>query len=136
MPSSTVKNYLKAILVLSGEKDASVTTGAIAKALRVTAPTATTMSQAMAARGLLAYLPRKGVRLSPEGRIQALAVLRKHRLVEAYLVRILKMKRKGVHKEADTLEHAISDRVLERIDSVLGHPDANPRGDITRIRKA
>jgi DtxR family transcriptional regulator, Mn-dependent transcriptional regulator len=136
MPSSTVKNYLKAILVLSGGKDASVTTGAIAKALKVTAPTATTMSQSMAARGLLEYLPRKGVHLSPEGRTQALAVLRKHRLVEAYLVRILKVKGKDVRKEADTLEHAISDRVLARIDSVLGDPDASPHGDITRIRKA
>jgi DtxR family Mn-dependent transcriptional regulator len=90
----------------------------------------------MAARGLLEYMPRKGVHLSPEGRIQALAGLRKRRLVEAYLVRVLKMKCKDVHNEADTLEHAISDRVLARIDSVLGHPDEKPHGDITRIRQA
>lgn len=127
MPSSTVENYLKAIFVLSGERNAAVTTGAIAKALGVTAGTATTMAQSMAARGLVEYLPRKGVRLSSGGRAQAHAVLRKHRILEAFLVRILRMKRKDVHREAEVLEHAISDRVLTRIDSVLGHREADPR---------
>jgi DtxR family Mn-dependent transcriptional regulator len=95
----------------------------------VTPGTITTMVKSLASRGLLDHLPREGVRLTQDGRAQALAVLRKHRLVEAFLVQVLKMDWKEVHEEAETLEHAISDRVLDRIDSLLGHPAADPHGD-------
>jgi DtxR family transcriptional regulator, Mn-dependent transcriptional regulator len=129
MPSSTVENYLKAILVRSGDGDANVATGVIAEALGVTAGTVTTMVKSMAARSLLEYQLRDGVRLTPEGRVQALAVLRKHRLIETFLVQILKMDWKEVHEEAEALEHAISDKVLLRIDAILGHPTSDPHGD-------
>ena len=129
MPTSTVENYLKAILVRSSGEDDVVATGALAEALGVTPGTITTMVKSMAARGLLEHQPREGVRLTPEGRTLALAVVRKHRLVETFLVEVLHMDWKEVHEEAEALEHAISDRVLLRIDAILGHPVADPHGD-------
>jgi DtxR family Mn-dependent transcriptional regulator len=76
------------------------------------------MVKSMASHGLLEHQPREGVRLTPEGRAHALAVVRKHRLVETFLVQVLKMDWKEVHEEAEALEHAISERVLLRIDAV------------------
>jgi len=129
MPTSTVENYLKAILVRSVGADSVVSTGSIAEALGVTPGTITTMVKSLAAQGLLEHHLREGVRLTPQGRTLALAVVRKHRLVEAFLVQVLKMDWKEVHEEAEALEHAISDRVLLRIDALLGHPATDPHGD-------
>jgi DtxR family Mn-dependent transcriptional regulator len=129
MPTSTVENYLKAILVRSDGADAVVSTGAIADALGVTPGTITTMVKSLAAQGLVEYHLREGVRLTPGGRVHALAVVRKHRLIETFLVQVLKMDWKEVHEDAEALEHAISDRVLLRIDALLGHPAADPHGD-------
>jgi DtxR family Mn-dependent transcriptional regulator len=130
MPSSTVENYLKAILVRSGDGDVVVATGSIAEALGVTSSTATTMVKSLATQGLLDHMHREGARLTPKGRTHALLVLRKHRLVETFLVRELKMDWKDVHEEAEKLEHAISDRVLARMDKILNHPDEDPHGDV------
>ena len=129
MPTSTVENYLKAILVRSADADAVVSTGSIAEALGVTPGTITTMVKSLAAQGLVEHQPREGVRLTPAGRAHALGVVRKHRLVETFLVQVLKMDWKEVHEEAEALEHAISDRVLLRIDAILGHPASDPHGD-------
>lgn len=129
MPTSTVENYLKAILVRSSDADSAVATGSLAEALGVTPGTITTMVKSMAARGLLEHQPREGVRLTDAGRTHAMAVVRKHRLVETFLVEVLKMDWSEVHDEAEALEHAISERVLMRIDAILGHPDADPHGD-------
>ena len=136
MPTSTVENYLKAILVRSPEPGGTVTTGSLAEALAVTPGTVTTMVKAMASRGLLEHLPRAGVRLTPAGKAHALDVVRKHRLVETFLVQVLKMDWKEVHEEAEALEHAISDRVLRRIDALLGHPATDPHGDPIPSRKS
>ncbi|HEY5079858.1 MAG TPA: metal-dependent transcriptional regulator [Opitutaceae bacterium] len=129
MPTSTVENYLKAILVRSSAPDSVVSTGAIAEALGVTPGTITTMVKSLAAQGLLEYHLREGVRLTPAGRAHALGVVRKHRLIETFLVQVLKMDWKEVHEDAEALEHAISDRVLLRIDALLGHPASDPHGD-------
>src|SRR5580698_8126435 len=136
MPTSTVENYLKAILVRSSDAGDVVSTGALAEALGVTPGTITTMVKSMASRGLLEHQPREGVRLTPEGRAHALAVVRKHRLVETFLVQVLKMDWKEVHEEAEALEHAISERVLLRIDAILGHPASDPHGDPIPGRKS
>jgi DtxR family transcriptional regulator, Mn-dependent transcriptional regulator len=136
MPTSTVENYLKAILVRSSDAGSVVSTGALAEALRVTPGTITTMVKSMASRGLLEHQPREGVRLTPEGRSHALAVVRKHRLVETFLVQVLKMDWKEVHEDAEALEHAISDRVLLKIDALLGHPATDPHGDPIPSRKS
>ncbi len=136
MPTSTVENYLKAILVRSSDAGAIVSTGALAEALGVTPGTITTMVKSMASHGLLEHQPREGVRLTQEGRALALAVVRKHRLVETFLVQVLKMDWKEVHEEAEALEHAISERVLLRIDAILGHPATDPHGDPIPSRKS
>lgn len=128
MATSTVENYLKAILLRS-TAGGVVSTGVIAEALGVTPGTISTMVQSLAGQGLLRYHPREGVELTEPGRRVALAVLRKHRLIETFLVRTLRMDWGEVHEEAEALEHAISERVLERIDELLGHPTTDPHGD-------
>ena len=130
MPTSTAENYLKAILVRSGGSDGFVATGAIAEALGLTPGTISTMVKSLAAQGLLEHRSHEGVRLTGEGRKAALAVLRKHRLVETFLVQVLKMDWAEVNQEAEALEHSISDPVLSRIDDFLGHPEVDPHGDL------
>jgi len=130
VPTSTAENYLKAILSHSGGSDGIVATGAIAEALGVTPGSATTMVKSLAAQGLLDYRSHEGVRLTAEGRKAALAVVRKHRLVETFLVQVLKMDWAEVDQEAESLEHAISERVLARIDDYIGHPTVDPHGDL------
>lgn len=129
MPSSTVENYLKAVFLHASGPKATVSTGAMAEALGVTPGTITTMVKHLDAQGLLEHHPRAGVRLTPAGRALAVGVLRKHRLVETFLVQVLGMDWADVHAEAESLEHAISDRLLARIDAFLGHPKVDPHGD-------
>jgi DtxR family Mn-dependent transcriptional regulator len=129
MATSTVENYLKHLLLLAEETDGLVSMGALATSLAVVPGTATTMIKALADDGLVDHKPRHGVRLTTEGRRVALNVLRKHRLVETFLVNVLKMDWSKVHVEAEQLEHAISDEVLDRLDALLGHPAADPHGD-------
>lgn len=129
MPSSTVENYLKAILLHTEGPDHIVPMGALAGALDVVPGTVTTMVKALAEQGLLDHQVRQGVKLTPTGRQVALGVLRKHRLVETFLVQTLKMDWAEVHEEAEALEHAVSERVLARIDALLGFPKTDPHGD-------
>ena len=129
MASVTVENYLKHILLLSAGSDRLVPMGALAGALAVVPGTVTTMVKALAADGLVVHAPRHGVRLTAAGRRLALGVLRRHRLVETFLVNVLKMDWGAVNAEAEQLEHAISDAVLDRLDALLGHPPVDPHGD-------
>lgn len=129
MATIAVENYLKHVLLLSEGGGDLVSMGALAEALAVVPGTATTMVKALADEGLVEHQPRHGVRLTPEGRRVALNVLRKHRLVETFLVNVLKMDWSKVHDEAEQLEHAISDEVLDRLDALLGHPETDPHGD-------
>ncbi len=129
MATSTVENYLKHVLLLSQEADELVSMGALAAALDVVPGTVTTMIKSLADEGLVEHQPRYGVRLTGDGRRVALNVLRKHRLVETFLVNVLKMDWSKVHAEAEQLEHAISEEVLDRLDALLGHPETDPHGD-------
>lgn len=129
MATSTVENYLKHLLLLAGDADGLVSMGALAASLAVVPGTATTMVKALADEELVEHRPRYGVRLTSKGRRVALNVLRKHRLVETFLVHVLKMDWADVHAEAERLEHAISDAVLDRLDALLGHPATDPHGD-------
>ena len=117
------------MLLLAEGGDGLVPMGALASALAVVPGTVTTMVKALADEGLVEHQPRHGVRLTGEGRRVALNVLRKHRLVETFLVNVLKMDWSKVHAEAEQLEHAISDEVLDRLDGLLGHPETDPHGD-------
>jgi len=130
--SSTVENYLKAIyqaqLRLPRRGDL-VPMGQLAGALGVVPGTATTMVKALAESGLVKYEPYGGVRLSAAGERLAALVVRRHRLIELFLVKVMGMSWTDVHEEAEYLEHAVSDRLIERIDEMLGHPAADPHGD-------
>jgi DtxR family Mn-dependent transcriptional regulator len=128
--SSTVENYLKQIyLEQQALGEGLVAMGRLAGAMAVTPGTATTMIKALAEANLVSYEPRTGVRLTKAGEQLALHVLRRHRLVELFLVKVLGLDWSEVHEEAEHLEHAISDKVIERIDAYLGHPAVDPHGD-------
>lgn len=132
LPSSTVENYLKAIYHGESQLGAGqrlLAMGQLASALGVAPGTATTMVKALAESGLVEYEPYNGVRLSPAGEKLAALVLRRHRLIELFLVQVMGMRWDEVHDEAEQLEHVVSDRLIERIDDMLGHPEADPHGD-------
>jgi DtxR family Mn-dependent transcriptional regulator len=132
LPSSTVENYLKAIYqgqTALRRGDRLVPMGQVASALGVTPGTATTMVKALAEAGLAEYEPYSGVRLTRAGEKLAALVLRRHRLVELFLVRVMGMSWAEVHDEAEQLEHVVSERLIERIDEMLGHPTHDPHGD-------
>jgi DtxR family Mn-dependent transcriptional regulator len=130
MATSTVEDYLKWILLEEQAADGElVSMGRIGGALGVAPGTVTAMVKTLADSGLLVYEPYSGVRLTDPGRQLALHVLRRHRLVELFLVKVLKMDWSEVHSEAESLEHAISERVIERIDEMLGFPAVDPHGD-------
>jgi len=133
MPSSTVENYLKQIYLEQQQHQddpgALVPMGKLAGVMGVVPGTATSMVKALSDSGLVDYEPRGGARLTRGGEQLALHVLRRHRLVELFLVRVLGLDWSEVHAEAEELEHAISDKVLERIDALLGRPRVDPHGD-------
>ena len=128
--SSTVENYIKQIY-LEAQKDSRerVPMKRLADGVGVSPGTATSMVKSLARSGLIDYEPRGGSRLTLEGEQLALNVLRRHRLVEAFLVDVLKLDWSEVHGEAELLEHAISDKVLEKIDELMGRPRVDPHGD-------
>src|SRR5216683_7804115 len=132
LPSSTVENYLKAIYL--GQSSLArdqrlLPMGQVAAALGVTPGTATTMVKGPAESGLAEYEPYSGVRLSAAGEKLAGLVLRRHRLVELFLVQVMGMSWAEVHDEAEQLEHVVSERLIQRIDEMLGRPTHDPHGD-------
>lgn len=130
MATSTVEDYIKAIYLECRKiSDDMLPIGKLAQCLSVVPGTATTMVKSLHAAGLVDYEPRVGTKLTNQGEVLALHVLRRHRLVELFLVEILKMDWSEIHDEAEQLEHVISDRVLEKIDALLGHPQYDPHGD-------
>ncbi len=130
MVTSTVEDYLKCILLEQQRAGSGlVSMGQIASALRVTSGTVTAMMKTLADSNLLTYEPYSGVRLTPAGMQLAGHVLRRHRLVELFLVKVLDLDWSEVHDEAERLEHVLSERVVERIDEMLGFPTADPHGD-------
>ena len=128
-PSSTVENYLKEVYQGVSRLPAGATLlpmGQLAAALGVAPGTATTMVKALAESGLVDYEPYNGVRLTAAGTRLAATVLRRHRLVELFLVQVMGMRWDEVHDDAEHLEHVVSDRLIDRIDEMLGHPETDP----------
>jgi DtxR family transcriptional regulator, Mn-dependent transcriptional regulator len=128
-PSPAVQDYLKAIHALEERGGEAVRTTALAARVGVTPGSATGMVKKLVGDGLVRHRPYRGVELTPEGRRVALDVIRHHRLLELFLVRELGVPWDRVHDEADALEHAVSDQVVELIAAKLGHPDFDPHGD-------
>jgi DtxR family Mn-dependent transcriptional regulator len=137
LASQTVENYLKAIYMAQrgsspeheDEGSTLVPMGQLATALGVVPGTATTMVKTLAESGLVHYEPYMGVRLTGAGERLAALVLRRHRLIEQFLVEVLGMNWSEVHDEAERLEHAVSERLIDRIDEMLGRPAVDPHGD-------
>jgi DtxR family transcriptional regulator, Mn-dependent transcriptional regulator len=130
MPSLTVENYVKTIYQLAHAVDGgAVATGQIAAALSVLPGTVTSMLKTLDESNLATYTPYEGVRLTQSGRALALRVLRRHRLIEEFLSQTLNLTWDEVHQEAEHMEHAVSDSLIDRIDAYLGHPATDPHGD-------
>ena len=131
LPTYTVENYLKAIFQaqIGLNRGDLVPMGRLASALGVVPGTATTMVKTLAESGLVKYEPYAGVRLTAAGEKLAAMVLRRHRLIELFLVKVMGMSWTEVHDEAEHLEHAVSERLIDRIDEMLGRPKFDPHGD-------
>lgn len=122
------EDYLKTIYRLTSTGDPAATT-AIAEALDLAPASVSGMIRRLSDQGLVEHMPYHGVRLTKQGRRIALRMLRRHRLIESYLVAHLGYTWDTVHDEAERLEHAVSDGLVERIAQALGHPTADPHGD-------
>jgi DtxR family transcriptional regulator, Mn-dependent transcriptional regulator len=127
--SSAVEDYAKAIYALETRKGHAVSTNAIAERMEVTAASASGMVKRLAELGLVEHEPYHGVSLTEQGRRVALEVMRHHRLLELYLVESLGVPWDRVHKEAEVLEHVLSEELEELIAAKLGHPTHDPHGD-------
>ena len=132
LPSSTVENYLKAIylgVASLSRPHRLLPMGQLASALGVAPGTATTMVKTLAESGLVEYEPYTGVALTEAGGKLAALVVRRHRVVELFLVQVMGYRWDEVHDEAEQLEHTVSDRLVDRMDEMLGRPAVDPHGD-------
>lgn len=126
--SEAMRDYLGEIYRL-GQGEAWVSTTALAERLHVSGPATVRMIHRMNELGLVEHLPYKGVMLTEHGKKVALLNIRRHRLVERFLVDVLKFPWYDVHHEADELHKGINQRIEDRIDQILGYPTACPHGD-------
>ena len=129
-PSPAVQDYLKAVYQLgeAAETEGPITTSQVADALAVTTASASNMLKKLDALGYVDQVKRQGVELTDAGRQAALEVIRHHRLLETYLHTRLGMSWDEVHREAEVLEHHVSEALAARIDEELGHPERDPHG--------
>lgn len=128
--TSTVEQYIKTIYQEEERSSAEIVhMKQLSEAMGVTPGTATAMVKHLDERKLIRYQPRKGVRLTPRGRAFALTMVRRHRLIETFLENVLGYDWSEVHEDAERLEHAVSDKFIERIDAYLGFPPVDPHGD-------
>lgn len=128
MSTESIENYLKQIYELSLDQT-PVKTSQIASALGVTPAAVTEMLKRLEAHELVSYTPYHGVSLSGRGTARALAVLRRHRLWEVFLFRVLGIPWSRVHDHACRLEHATDDQLADALAEHLGHPRTDPHGD-------
>lgn len=127
--SSTEENYLKAIFKIAEREQRSVSTTAVANRLDTTPASVTDMMKRLSDKGLVNYVPYKGVTLSPQGNKTATTLIRKHRLWEVFLVKKLKFNWDEVHEIAEQLEHINSEELIARLDNFLDYPKFDPHGD-------
>jgi len=125
--SRSVEDYLKAIYRISSGGDAAATS-AVAELLEVQPASVTGMVKRLAETGLVEHVPYRGVRLTDDGEREALKVLRRHRIIETYLCQRLGYSWDDVHDEAERMEHAVSDTLIERMAAALEFPSHDPHG--------
>lgn len=128
LPSASVEDYLKTIYSL-GKSGDRVATTELAERLGFAPSSASAMISRLAESGLVDHVPYSGVRLTAEGEREALRVIRRHRLLEAFLVSSLDIAWDQVHVYAEQLEHAASDELIDVIAAKLGDPTVDPHGD-------
>lgn len=125
--STSLGDYLKTIWRVAGSGPAA--TGDIARELGVTAPSVTGMLVRMRTLGLVSYQPYKGAELTDQGRREVMRLLRRHRILETFMIEQLGFGWDEVHVEAERMEHAMSDEFTDRLARYLGHPSFDPHGD-------
>ncbi|MEO5602012.1 MAG: metal-dependent transcriptional regulator [Cyclobacteriaceae bacterium] len=128
MGSLTEENYIKSIYSLSHQKG-EVSVSELAKKLHVKLPTVNSMIKKLATKKLVAYIPYQEIKLTEKGKKDALSIIRKHRLAELFLVQVVGLGWEEVHDIAEQLEHIDSERFYNRIDELLGFPQADPHGE-------
>lgn len=130
MSQKLFEDYAKAIYhICSESENAKATTGVIARRIGVTAGTASTMVRNLAEAGLVVFTSHEGATLTEPGRLMALRVVRRHRLIALLFSKVLDLDWAEVCEEAELLEHAISEDLADRIDGFLGRPSVDPHGD-------
>ncbi|WP_339686730.1 metal-dependent transcriptional regulator [Gimesia maris] len=128
--SLTVENYLKAILQISLQSGSEwISTGELARYMNVAPGTVTSMLKTLKQSKLVEYRPYEGASLTDAGKHSAIRVLRRHRLIELFLFQTLKLSWDQIHAEAENMEHAVSDFLVDHIDEYLGFPETDPHGD-------
>jgi DtxR family transcriptional regulator, Mn-dependent transcriptional regulator len=127
--SSSVQDYVKTIYSFTEWQDRPVSSSLLAARLGVANSSVSEMVRKLVELGLVAHEPYGAIELTPEGRRLALAMVRRHRLLETYLVDELGYAWDEVHDEAELLEHTVSEKMIERIAAKLGHPGRDPHGD-------
>ncbi|HEU4558361.1 MAG TPA: metal-dependent transcriptional regulator [Longimicrobium sp.] len=128
MYTPVVEDYLKAIWMLQ-QQESPVATSRIAERLGLTSAAVTAMVKRLAEQGVLRHEPYYGVRLTAAGELAALRIIRRHRVLELFLVEKLGYEWDRVHDEAERLEHAVSDELIERLARLMGEPERDPHGN-------
>jgi len=126
---SAIEDYVKVIYAHTEWQKAPITSSVLAARLGLAASTVTEMVKKLVAQGLALHEPYGAIELTPAGTDLALGMLRRHRLIETWLVEQMGYRWDEVHDEAEVLEHAISDRLLDALDDRLGNPVRDPHGD-------
>ena len=129
MQAERIEEYLETILYLIKKNNAPAKTKQIADELNVSPPSVTEMVQKLSNEGFVEYKPYYGVEFTEKGALEAARIKRKHQVLEKFLVDVLDVDTKVAHSEACELEHAVSDRILERICTYIGHPNLCPDGN-------
>lgn len=123
------QDFIKAVWSATEWGDPPITTSRLAKRLGSSAANVSETARRLASQGLITYEPYRPVRLTRTGERLAIAMVRRHRLLETFLVQVLGYTWDEVHEDAELLEHAVTPRLMDRIDALLGHPAADPHGD-------
>ena len=128
MPTISKEDYLKSIYTLNSQADRAVSTSNLAAKLELSNAAISDMSKKLSELGLISYEKYKGVELTKEGEIIALNILRRHRLWELFMIKVLNLSWDEVHDEAEKLEHHTSEFLIDKIDEYLGFPEFDPHG--------
>ena len=127
--SASVENFLKSVFKLENTPGSDTRPGSVAASLGISSAATTDMAQKLALRELINYKKYQPITLTPKGRKMALSLIRKHRLWETFLHKVLGLSLSEIHQEAEMLEHQTSDFLAEKINTFLGNPEFDPHGD-------